>query len=84
MHHKFRRERLLEEVARVRSVLVHEYADVVVHATDGILQSASPRHVGLAFGQDRPAKVTRSLLSGIDANHQASVTVPGLFTRIEE
>ena len=56
VHHKLRRERLLEEVARVRSVLVHEYADVIVHATDGILQSASPRQVGLAFGSGSTCK----------------------------
>ena len=29
--------------------------------------------------QDRPAKVTRSLLSGIDANHQALAAAPEPF-----
>lgn len=46
----------MEEIAVARSVLVYRYADVVVHATDGILQSASPRQVGLAFGSGSTCK----------------------------
>jgi len=45
-----------DQSLRARTVLMHEYADVVVHATDGVIQSASPRQVGLAFGSGSTCK----------------------------
>src|SRR5438105_8715405 len=58
------------------SVLARDYPGLVMHATDGILQSASPAPWAWRSVQDRPARVTRSVLSRIDANHQASVAAP--------